>query len=147
MSLRVRAAIFLVEDGKLLLAEHQKEGRTYFLLPGGGVDSGESWGEAAAREAREELGVEVEVHDLLAAYENEAPDGSRRILHAILSATRTSGEPHSTGEDPRVVGARWVEAKELSQLDLRPALAEEWSQWILEEPPLGACWGRLPWIP
>lgn len=39
---RVRVAGVLVEEGKLLLIAHKKKKNIYWLLPGGGVDYGES---------------------------------------------------------------------------------------------------------
>lgn len=46
---RVRVAGVLEEDGKLLLIEHTKNERSYWLLPGGGVDWGESLEEASKK--------------------------------------------------------------------------------------------------
>ena len=54
-----RAAIFLVEDGKIALIERHKQGNHYFSFPGGHVEEGESPVETAVREAKEELGLDV----------------------------------------------------------------------------------------
>ena len=48
---RVRVAGILIEDDRILLIEHTKNNRKYWLVPGGGVD----WGESAA-EAHYEIG-------------------------------------------------------------------------------------------
>jgi 8-oxo-dGTP diphosphatase len=56
-----RAAIFLIEDGKIALIERHKQGIQYFSFPGGHVEEGESPVEAAVREAKEELGLDVAV--------------------------------------------------------------------------------------
>ena len=142
---RLRAALWVVRDGRVLMAEHRKAGATYYLLPGGGVDPGEGWDEAAAREVREELGVTARVTGLLGLYENRSPDGSRHILHAIFRAD-LDGEPAPTGEDERVVGCRWVSPDELSALTVFPDLATTFRGWLEGGAPGGARYGKLAWV-
>ena len=60
-----RARIVLVEHGKVALIRRVRDGHTYYLFPGGGVEDGETPEEAARREAVEELGVEVELGPLV----------------------------------------------------------------------------------
>jgi 8-oxo-dGTP diphosphatase len=60
-----RARVVVVENGRVALIKRVREGQTYFLFPGGGVERGETPEQAAVREAREELGVEVELSELL----------------------------------------------------------------------------------
>jgi 8-oxo-dGTP diphosphatase len=55
----------IVEDGRVALVQRVRDGRTYYIFPGGGVHAGETPQEAAAREAWEELGVRVRVGELL----------------------------------------------------------------------------------
>lgn len=57
--MRVRAGIVLIKGDKVALIERHRGGLDYFVFPGGGVDAGESPEQAAIRETREELGVEV----------------------------------------------------------------------------------------
>ncbi|MFA6239725.1 MAG: NUDIX domain-containing protein, partial [Candidatus Hydrogenedentales bacterium] len=58
---RVRVAAIIVEDGKLLMVRHVKGQESYWLLPGGGVDYGESLVEALERELVEEASVGIRV--------------------------------------------------------------------------------------
>ena len=41
-NIRVRVAGIIVEDARVLLIAHKKNDKVYWLLPGGGVDFGES---------------------------------------------------------------------------------------------------------
>jgi 8-oxo-dGTP diphosphatase len=59
--MRIRAGGILIEDNKLALIERHRGKRHYFSFPGGGVDKGESFEEAAIREIEEELGLQVRV--------------------------------------------------------------------------------------
>jgi len=46
---RIRVSAILRREGRILLCRHEKAGREYWLLPGGGVDLGESLAEALQR--------------------------------------------------------------------------------------------------
>jgi 8-oxo-dGTP pyrophosphatase MutT (NUDIX family) len=56
----------LIHEDKVALIERHRAGLYYFVFPGGGVDEGESPEQAAVREAREELGIEVTVQQKVA---------------------------------------------------------------------------------
>jgi 8-oxo-dGTP pyrophosphatase MutT (NUDIX family) len=45
----MRAAVVIVENGRVALIERVRDGRTYFVFPGGRVESGESPQQAAVR--------------------------------------------------------------------------------------------------
>lgn len=61
-----RAAVILIENGQVALIERHRQGRHYFTFPGGHVDPGETPEQAAVRETEEELGLKVEIKQLLA---------------------------------------------------------------------------------
>jgi 8-oxo-dGTP diphosphatase len=67
-----------------------------WALPGGFVDRGETLEAAAAREAREETGLEVRLEDLLYVYSDPRRDPRRHTLSAVFLG-RAAGEP--TGAD------------------------------------------------
>jgi glycerophosphoryl diester phosphodiesterase len=62
---RRRVTLFFVRNGKLLLIERYRDGAVYTVIPGGGVDPGETVQAAALREAHEETGLEVTLGPLL----------------------------------------------------------------------------------
>lgn len=67
LEIRVAAGV-VVEgpDGKILLVHRTDDG--CWALPGGGLEPGETWSDAATRECLEETGWEIELGDLLGIY-------------------------------------------------------------------------------
>ena len=63
-----RAGIILLQEGRLALIERHRSGMHYFSFPGGQVDKGETPGQAAIREAQEELGLQVTLNKLVARF-------------------------------------------------------------------------------
>jgi 8-oxo-dGTP pyrophosphatase MutT (NUDIX family) len=56
-----RVLLLDAQDRALLIAHLPGDGRTVWTAPGGGLDPGETHPQAAARELREELGVDLEL--------------------------------------------------------------------------------------
>ena len=56
--MRVRLAAAIIDNNKLLLIHRKKEGREYWVFPGGGLKEKESYEEGIKREVKEETGLE-----------------------------------------------------------------------------------------
>ena len=83
------AGCFIVVDEKVLVL--YRMGREYFMFPGGKVDPGENFEEAAVREAREEIGVDVSLGESLGEF-SFSKKGKTYGGKCFL-ATIDSGEP------------------------------------------------------
>lgn len=71
------AEVFVVHDGRVLLRMHDKYG--LWLSVGGHVELDEDPNEAAVREVREEVGLDVRLHDDLRPFEDDRP-GHRELI-------------------------------------------------------------------
>src|SRR5438445_13432613 len=73
---KVAVGVAVFRDDRLLLVRRvMNPGRGRWALPGGFLDAGEDPRVAAAREAEEEAGVQVEVEGVLDVVVNSAADG------------------------------------------------------------------------
>lgn len=122
---RVRVAGYVQRDQSVLLVRHEKGDHSYWLLPGGGVEYGESLEEALVREFSEEVSLDVEIGPLLFVNDSIAPDGSRHMIQLAFRVDIDENAVVELGIDERVVEARFVPWEEIQQLVLRPDLRTE----------------------
>jgi 8-oxo-dGTP diphosphatase len=79
---RSRACAAILKDDKVLMVCHQTAVRTYWTLPGGGKQEGESLEQTVLREVKEETGLDVEIIQLL--FEEDYEYGKSYCYHAKL---------------------------------------------------------------
>lgn len=139
---RVKARAVILIDGRLIVAEQLRRGRSEFSLPGGRVNRNESVVDALKREVDEETGLVVTPSRLL--YISEIVQSVRSHDLELVFLAHASGVPRLTGFTAIDLGQR-------ERPDVRPPilehiafdLASEWRdtpRWLgkLERRPLCA---------
>jgi 8-oxo-dGTP pyrophosphatase MutT (NUDIX family) len=112
--------------GRVLLVQHAGHDDGWAVL-GGAIDVGESPGDAAIREAREEIGVGVRVRRLLGVlggpdYEVAYPNGDRAAyVTAVYEAEIISGLP--TAADGELGDIAWLRPTDLARIPLNDSPA------------------------
>jgi 8-oxo-dGTP pyrophosphatase MutT (NUDIX family) len=119
----IRAGVVLLTDDGVAAIERVRDGRTYYVLPGGQVEEGESPAEAARREAYEELGLLVKIRGVVAVV--HFGDSTQHYFCADV----ISGE-FGAGDGPEMISsaesergsyrAVWLTLAELADRDVRP---------------------------
>ncbi|MEU8326673.1 NUDIX domain-containing protein [Nonomuraea sp. NPDC048881] len=106
------AVACVLDEGRLLL-QKRPDGR--WGLPGGFMDLGESLMETAARETKEETGIDIEIGELLGVYSkyfDEYPSGDRaQVVTAAFVASPAGGVAQADNIESLEV--RWVPLGEL----------------------------------
>ena len=116
---RLRVAIIAHDDtSRVLLLQHERHHGRYWVLPGGGVDNGETIYEAVEREVMEELGVGCDVGRLVAVGELITPD--RHVVDFFLTGKLERTVDFDVRFDEGILAARWFERESLVDLLLLP---------------------------
>jgi len=112
------AAVCVVARGRVLLVRRgAAPNRGRWGFPGGGLEPGERFEEAARREAREETGLSVSLRGLLTVVDLISRQGRRVRFHYVIAVFRGAarGVPHPGGDARE---ARWVPLGLAPRLDL-----------------------------
>lgn len=93
----MRATAVIIKNGMILLIHRLRDGEEYFVLPGGGVEEGESIEEATTREVKEETSFDAKINKKLWEFPNEY--NGKITMHHFYLVTDFSGELKLGGEE------------------------------------------------
>lgn len=149
---RIRAAAIIIKGGQILLARHEKDGRSYWVLPGGGVDYGETVAEALVREIREEANLDIRLGELVMLNDSIPPDHHRHILNLYFLADIVGGELRAGQNDKRLRGVEFVNVEDIPNISLYPDIRQPLYNGIRNGFPttglyLGNLWEDMPDLP
>lgn len=125
---RVTCAVLVVNNGKFLLAERNKDNYNgYWIIPGGGVKFGESLINTAKREIKEETNLDVEIIKLIGYKEViNVPGNYHSIVFFYLAKSNNINLNVSDGTD--ISEAKSFSIDEIKNLELA-----ESAEWALKE--------------
>ncbi len=129
MNVRTSAKAIIIEDSKLLTIRCYSENyrEEFFILPGGGQEHNEPLHQTVLRECREEINVDVEVHNLLHIREYIGRNhGFEKHAHFhqidfMFLCTIIRDRP-SVGHTPdsQQTGIAWLNLAEIEELNFYP---------------------------
>lgn len=91
MRLPFRAAAIVIKDHQLLVMHRINKGKEYWVIPGGGVEEGETIEQAVVRELSEETSLTIKINRLL--YHRRVTDNSQLTDEYYYLSDYVSGEP------------------------------------------------------
>jgi 8-oxo-dGTP diphosphatase len=102
----------LIQDGKRVLLQNRiKEDWKGYTLPGGHVESGESFVDAVKREMREETGLDI-INPKLVGIKQFPIDGGRYIV-LLFKVVEFTGEVISSEEGQM----EWIDRNRISEIE------------------------------
>ena len=107
----------VIRGSQILMIHRYRDGKTYWVFPGGGVEEGEDYDTAIQREMQEETGLEV-LYSVKLFEQAEANGGGCVFYTCELEA----GEPHLGGPESANQSPTnqyhlvWVELQQLPRL-------------------------------
>ena len=119
-----RAAGIMIENGHVLL--HKQVDDSYWALPGGGIELGESSEETIVREMKEELGYDVEVERtvwMAETFFEHRGDAMHEVAFYYLLKIKDlhfREGPFDGLEGERLI-YQWIPIDELENIELKPS--------------------------
>jgi 8-oxo-dGTP diphosphatase len=112
----------IVQDGKLVLIRRGVEpDKGKWSIPGGGVELGETVGDAAVREAKEECGLDIELFEdrPMDALDKMVPGEKGRLkYHYVLLQFLARPKGGTLKPTSDATEARWVPLEEVERYNL-----------------------------
>lgn len=125
MQKRVRAVI--IKDNKILLIKRTKKDSVYWVIPGGAVEEKETNEEALKRECKEELGIDIQIKELLLEVKSQKPEtkGQKEYFYLcdITNGVLGSGNGPEFQKNSLYSGVydiEWRNINDLKIIDLKP---------------------------
>jgi 8-oxo-dGTP diphosphatase len=146
MDPRVRVSAILRRENRILLVRQEKMGREYWLLPGGGVQAGESLVRALRRELAEEIGIaeDFPLEGPVAIADSIAPAGApaKHVVHIVFAGHFVRSLEGATSSDQAVRNHRLFDRDEIAGLVVHPPIQRFLARWQPGDPVvyLGALW-------
>ena len=120
-----RVSVIIVNEKKeILLVQHKKANRYYWVLPGGRIEYGEDFATCGVRELKEETNLDIKFGKVVFLSEAIAPDRSRHIINIYATGEVLGGEL-KVGDEPMLADAAYKPILELEKITLYPPVADK----------------------
>ncbi|MFE5323440.1 NUDIX hydrolase [Paenibacillus sp. NPDC056579] len=117
--IRVNVACALIFDSsneKILMVRNQKGDSSYWSIPGGAVEEGETLEQAAIREAKEESGYDIEIAGLYSVREALFEERGHHAIMFTFLANIVGGDMSILDPDNDIEEVRWMDLHTANEL-------------------------------
>ena len=122
--MRAGVILFNPQTKQILLIHRWKNGEEYFVIPGGGAESGETAVQSAQREIREELDWSLSEKQLQPAFTFRNSQRLEIYFRATISHTSApmiQGEEALRSHTQNIYQPEWLDIEAICGLNLRPS--------------------------
>ena len=122
--MRRRATVFVIDHDKVLFIHRFKNGNEYYVVPGGGLESGETPEQAAVREIKEETSLNIVIGKKIGELETMGGHEYFYIAQSWSGVLALSGPEAQRQSPDNIYQLEWVPLEKLSEIDLRKEVRE-----------------------
>lgn len=127
--MRNRSVAFVIRDHKILMEKLCYGGRTFYSIPGGGIEDGETPEQAVIRELKEECGLDgVIVRKLAENYNHDRTEHSYEVSVSDDQEPVKGYDPEEPMDEQSIKEVLWMDLRDMSEKDR----AFMWSYGLLE---------------
>lgn len=130
--MKVRPSITIIENKNLLLMRYRYGNTDVYNLPGGNVDKGETLTQTVARELKEELGIEVEVEEMILSGDVIMSEGKEDVLHCVFEGKIITGKPELNPKETSALAVVWMPLVDLHDMEMYPNVGAELQRFFLK---------------
>lgn len=125
---RIRVSALMLKGNRVLLVKNIIDNREVWFLPGGSVDWGETLKEAILRESKEELGININVKNMIAITDSISPNKDFHSVD-IIFFVEPEGDPVAKGEcggEKEItsnlygIGSEWIDINQVKNIEAYP---------------------------
>jgi ADP-ribose pyrophosphatase YjhB (NUDIX family) len=132
--MRVRVSAVFQRANEILCMKYIYGGKEVFALPGGGVDQDVPLKEAVVNEWKDELGVKVDIGEVVMIGEAPATKRHSQTLHIIFEALEIYGTPKVRPDNTSSLGISWVPIEALNTSAIYPDVGKQLYVFLTAEP-------------
>lgn len=123
MKKRVSSRAIIIEDGKLLAMfrrKIKKDGsvKEYYVIPGGGLEDGETLEENVIRELKEEFNVDIEVVKFLTTEEYDDTIANYFLCKIVNGTPKLGGEELDRMTPENYYEIRYIDLNDIDNYDI-----------------------------
>lgn len=116
--MRNRSVVFVVRNGKILMEKLFYDGRSFFSIPGGGIEPGETPEQAAIRELKEECGLDgTIIRKLAEIYNNGRTEHAFEVSVPEDQNAITGYDPEEPMDNQPIKEVLWMKLCEMPEKD------------------------------
>ena len=120
--MRISSRAIIIENGKLLTMFRRKinngKVKEYYVIPGGGMENGETKEENVIRELKEEMNVDIRVIKYLGKIENNDRQDNYFLCKIINGTPHLGGEELEKNCEENYYMPVWIDLKDLDNADI-----------------------------